>query len=339
MMELYPLKMMPFYRHGSATPWGGNALRELFGKDTPDNQTGESLEISGFPTTPSSIANGELAGKTLPEVVALWGKQLTGLDAGGEFPLMLKLIDAHDMLSLQVHPGDEYAGLHENGKLGKTEAWVILSAPHGAELVYGVNCDKDELKRAIDENDLERALRFVRVVPGDVLYIPHGMVHALGSGIIIYEIQQSSDVTYRFWDWGRTDAQGKPRELHMDKAFDVTNCALSEGKLSGATVIVEGGSQTAYISDENFELWRLNVAGKMPLQSGRMLFLTPLGPCKLSWPGGVMELNPLDSVLVPAGLDGAVIKGRLPVLMSTTPDAESLRAQLGYRADAIAGLK
>ncbi len=336
-MDLYPLLMHPFYRHGELTPWGGSALRDLFGKDIPDDLTGESLEISGFPPTPSSVVNGPLSGKTLPEVMALWGEALTGISSD-EFPLMLKLIDARDMLSLQVHPGDEYAAAHENGKRGKTEAWVILSAPHGAELVYGVNCDKDALRRAIDENELERALRFVKVAPGDVLYMPHGMVHALGSGIIIYEIQQSSDVTYRFWDWGRMGTDGKPRQLHMEKAFEVTDCDIKLGKLPGATVIVPGGSKTAYISDENFELWRLNVAGHMPLDAGRMLFITPMGPCKMTWSGGELDLAPMQCVLVPAGLRGVALEGALPVLMSTTPDHEALRAQLGYRASAVAGL-
>ena len=336
--NLYPLRMQPFYRYGEQTPWGGSALRDRFGKQIPDERTGEALEISAFPATPSTVLNGEHAGKALPELVALWGSELTGLE-GGEFPLMLKLIDAKDMLSLQVHPGDEYASLHEGGKRGKTEAWVILDAPHGAELVFGVSCGKDALREAIDRGELEHALRFVKVAPGDVMYIPHGMVHALGSGILIYEIQQSSDVTYRFWDWGRVDKEGNARQLHTEKAFEVTNCELPGKKLSGATIICEGGSQTAFISDANFELWRLNVAGKMPLAAGRMRFLTPLGPCKLHYGDGeTMELSPLESVLVPAGLEGVSVEGKLPVLMSTTPDHDSLKQQLGYRADAVAGL-
>ena len=338
-MVLYPLRMEPYYRHGEMTPWGGSALRDRFGKQIPDDRTGESLEISAFAPTPSRVINGEHAGKPLPEVVSLWGEALTGLSDREEFPLMLKLIDARDMLSLQVHPGDEYAGIHEGGKKGKTEAWVILDAPHGAELVYGVCCDKEALRRAIEQNELEKALRYIKVAPGDVLYMPHGMVHALGSSIIIYEIQQSSDVTYRFWDWGRVGADGKPRELHMEKAFDVTNCDLPAHKLPGATLLSEGGSQTAFISDENFELWRLNVAGKMPLEAGRMRFLTPLGPCALYWGDGErMDLQPLQSVLVPAALDGVYVEGRLPVLMSTTPDQAALREKLAYRAGAVAGL-
>lgn len=332
----YPLLMAPYYRHGDDTPWGGSNLRDWFGKDIPDERTGESLEISALPHMPSSVVNGELAGKTLPEVIAAWGSDLTG-DIDGEFPLLAKLIDAREMLSLQVHPDDAYARQHE-GKLGKTEAWVVLSAPHGAKLVYGVNGTKAELKAAIDKGELESALRFVNVAPGDVLYMPHGMVHALGSGIIIYEIQQSSDVTYRFWDWGRMGTDGQPRPLHMDKAFDVTDCSLNLGKLPGATVITEGGSATAYISDGNFELWRLNVAGRMPLGFGRMLFITPLGPCKLTWPDGELDLAPLSCTLIPAHLEGVALEGALPVLMSTTPDHDAIRAQLGYRASAVAGL-
>ncbi len=334
---MYPLLMAPCFRHGDETPWGGSSLRDWFGKDAPDERTGESLEVSALPGRESRVANGELLGLTLSEAILRWGTDLTG-PFGGEFPLLLKLIDAREMLSLQVHPDDEYAGAHEGGRFGKTEAWVILSAAHGAKLVYGVNTSRDGLKRAVDSGSLERALRYVTVAPGDVLYIPAGMVHALGDGILIYEIQQSSDVTYRFWDWGRAGHDGKPRELHMDKALDVTNCDLRLDKLSGATVIVPGGSQTAYICDARFELWRLNVAGEMPLSAGRMKFLTPLGYCKIAWPGGELALKPLDTVLVPAALEGVSVVGGLPVLMSTTPDPAGIREALGYRADAVAGL-
>lgn len=336
MSSCYPLLMAPHYRHGEQTPWGGSALR-AFGKQTPDERTGESLEVSALPGMASMVRNGELEGKPLSDVIELWGELLTG-PIGPGFPLLLKLIDAREMLSLQVHPSDAYAFEHEGGKRGKTEAWVILSAPHGARLVYGVNCGKAELKEAIDQGRLEGALRQVQVAPGDVLYIPCGMVHALGSGIMVYEIQQSSDVTYRFWDWGRVGADGRARELHMDKAFEVTDAGLKLDKLGGATLLCEGGSRTAFISDENFELWRLNVAGNMPLPSGRMLMLTPLDACKLFWAGGELGLNPLDTVLVPAALSGASVRGNLPVLMSTTPDQATLRRQLGVRADAVAGL-
>lgn len=334
---IYPLKMKPAFRFGESTPWGGRALADLFGKDIPDERTGESLDISALPGLESVVGNGELAGLPLSAVIERWGKDLTGCVDG--FPLLLKLLDAREMLSVQVHPDDEYAGKNEGGKLGKTEAWLILSAQPGAKLVYGVNAtDKNALRSMVEAGKLEESLRWINVAPGDVLYIPHGCVHALGGGVVVYEIQQSSDVTYRFWDWGRLDGNGRPRTLHTEQALQVSRPELRLNKLPGATVLCEGGSRTAYISDENFELWRYNVAGDMPLESGRMLMLTAMGEAKLAWGDNEITLCTGDSCLIPAAMQGVKICGRTTVLCATTPDHKSLRAQLGYRAGLVAGL-
>ena len=174
--------------------------------------------------------------------------------------------------------------------------------------------------------------------PGDVFYIPNGMVHALGGGIQVYEIQQSSDATYRFWDWGRVGKDGKPRELHTEKALDVSVPGRKLSKIEGTTVLCKGGSRTYYISEKHFELCRLNLSGKMPLESGRMLFLTPMSPCTLRWGDEALELNAFDSVVVPAQLEGVLLEGDTKVLMSSLPDQEALRAELGYRAENVAGL-
>lgn len=334
---VYPLRMKPAFNHGEKTPWGGTSLADLFGKEIPDDHTGESLEVSALPGRESVIENGELAGLPLTAAIEQWGHDLTGNVEG--FPLLLKLLDAREMLSVQVHPDDEYAGKNEGGKLGKTEAWLVLYAQPGAKLVYGVNAeDSADLQSAVEEGKLEERLRWINVMPGDVMYIPHGCVHALGGGMVIYEIQQSSDVTYRFWDWGRVGKDGQPRQLHMKRALDVSRPELKLSKLPGATVICEGGSRTAYISDDNFELWRYNVAGDMPLESGRMLMLTAAGEAKLTWADGEMQLNPGDTCLIPAAMQGVKVCGRTTVLCSTTPDHEALKAQLGYRASLVAGL-
>ena len=334
-MSFYPLLMAPYFRHGEATPWGGSMLRDVFMKDTPDDCTGESLEVSALEGRESVVRNGVHAGKTFTKMIELWGRDLTGTD-GGEFPLLLKLLDAQDSLSLQVHPGDEYALEHE-GKLGKSEAWVVLNCEPGAKLVYGLETNGEDLRKIVAEGRLESALHWETVRPGDVLYIPNGTVHALGAGIQAYEIQQSSDATYRFWDWGRVGKDGKPRELHMEKALDVS---LDEkrAKIEGTTVLCKGGSRTYYISEKHFELCRLNLSGKMPLESGRMLFLTPMSPCTLKWGDEEMELNPFDSVVIPAALEGVVLEGDTKVMMSSLPDREALRAELGYRAENVAGL-
>lgn len=335
-MNLYPLLMTPCFRHGAETPWGGHMLRELFMKDAPEDITGESLEISALDGHESAVANGEHAGKTLGAMVTLWGEALTGV-SGGEFPLLLKLLDAQQPLSVQVHPGDAYAQAHD-GKLGKSEAWVILNAEPGARIVYGLDTRGEDLRAIVGDGRLEECLHWEAVRPGDVFYIPSGTVHALGAGIQCYEIQQSSDATYRFWDWGRVDAEGRSRELHTEKALDVADAARVLRKNEGTTVLCRGGSRTYYISDAHFELCRLNVSGRMPLESGRMLFLTPMSPCALSWGGESLALNPFDSVLVPAALQDVVLEGDAKVLMSSLPDREALRAELGYRAENVAGL-
>ena len=336
-MDMYPLLMTPHFRHGEETPWGGSMLRDAFLKDAPDDRTGESLEVSALSGRESIVRNGAHAGKTFPAMIKLWGEALTG-KYEGEFPLLLKLLDAREMLSVQVHPGDEYAGANEGGKLGKTEAWVVLSCDEEAKLVYGLDTKGEDLKAIVDRGELESALNWIKVRPGDVFYVPNGMVHALGGGIQCYEIQQSSDVTYRFWDWGRVGKDGNPRELHTAKALDVSDAASKLGKLEGTTVLCKGGSRTYYISNKYFELCRLNVSGKMPLEAGRMLFLTPLSECTLTWDGGELDLGMLDTVVIPAELQGVTVSGNTKILMSSLPDREKLRAELDYRAENVAGL-
>ena len=334
-MSVYPLLMAPYFRSGSETPWGGDMLRDVFGKDAPDC-TGESLEISALSGRESVVRNGTHAGKTLNRMIELWGEELTG-PVTGEFPLLLKLLDAREMLSVQVHPGDDYAMAHD-GKLGKNEAWVILNAEPGAKIAYGVDTHGEDLRAIVEEGRLEDALHWETVRPGDVWYIPNGTVHALGGGIQCYEIQQSSDATYRFWDWGRVGKDGKPRELHTEKALDVTNVDRHLSKYEGVTSLCKGGSRTYYISSRYFEMCRLNLSGKMPLESGRMLFLTAMSPCTLRWGDESLEMGAFDSVLIPAALEGVSLEGNTKVLMSSLPDQAKLRDELGYRAENVAGL-
>ena len=335
-MNLYPLLMAPSFRHGEETPWGGHLLRDALMMDAPEDAVGEALQVSTLPGHESMVANGPHAGLTLGKVAALWGEALTGVPGG--FPLVLKLIDPVKPLSVQVHPGDDYATAHEIGKTGKTEAWIILNAEPGSKIIYGVDTRGEDLRKIVDEGRLEDHLRFKTVRPGDVYYIPSGLLHALCEGVMAYEIQESSDLTYRFWDWDRVDEHGNRRELHVEKALDVCRSELKLEKIEGTTVLCKGGSRTYYISDTHFELCRLNLSGTMPLESGRMLFLTPLTPCKLRWPDGEMTLNAFGTVVIPAGLEGVALKGETKVLMSSLPDREALREELGYRAENVAGL-
>lgn len=338
-MSLYPLLMAPCFRSGEETPWGGCMLRDAFMKDAPQ-QAGESLEISALPGRESMVRNGAHAGKNLSRMIELWGRELTGSDEPG-FPLLLKLIDAAETLSVQVHPGDAYAREHEGGKLGKTEAWIVLNCEEGAKLAYGLDAQGRSMREIANggAQAIEGALHWENVRPGDVFYIPSGMVHAIGAGMQIYEIQQSSDVTYRFWDWGRVGKDGQPRPLHTEQAIAVTDASLKPSKCIGTTALCKGGSRTYYISNPYFELCRLNLSGKMPIDDGRMLFITPFGPCKIGWDGEEMELAPFDSVLVPAGLKDVYLESEdCKVMMSSPSNREALRQELGYRAENVAGL-
>ena len=314
MSDVYPLVMKPSFRSGQSTPWGGCALKEKYGKNTPEEITGESLEISALPGHESRISNGVYQGKSLGEVFALWGSRMTGRQ-GKEFPLMLKLLDARQCLSVQVHPDDTYAMSHE-GKAGKSEAWYILDAEPGARLVYGIDADGEELRSIVESGRLEEHLHWVEAHPGDVFYIPSGTIHALGPGIQCYEIQQSSDVTYRFWDWNRVGKDGRPRELHLAQALDVSNPdtvpEAAEGSRNGAA---EGAAELL-VDDPHFQLYAVNLDGTCSLPAGRMMFMTPTEACTLRWDGNSEALAPWQSVLIPAEMSTVEVSGSGKVLLS-----------------------
>ncbi len=240
-MALHPIVMTPAYRCGAATPWGGNALKTVYGQNIPDERTGEALVFSALP----GLNSRDPEGRTLTDLIDRYGDALLGTAVREPVPLLLKLIDARQDLSVQVHPGDDYAGRVEH-KLGKTEAWIILRAEPGARLVYGIRpgYSLDDLRALCQKGAaVEEALNTLPVRPGDVIYIPSGTVHAVGAGIMLYEIQQSSDVTYRFYDWDRKDKDGKGRELHLDKALDVTRLDV-EARTAEAQLISAGETGT-----------------------------------------------------------------------------------------------
>jgi len=221
--ELYPLKLRPALH---VKVWGGRRLAEMMGKRLPTAEPyGESWELHDT----ALIANGPLRGATLGDLARDYGADLLGAgnDPAAGFPLLAKLIDASDWLSIQVHPNDEQAGALEREPRGKTEAWVILHAEPGAQLVIGLQpgTTREQMAEAIKRNQLEAHLVYVDVCTGDVLYIPANTIHALGPGLLIYEIQQASDVTYRLYDWGRLGLDGQPRELHIEKGVQVAELA------------------------------------------------------------------------------------------------------------------
>ncbi|WP_029324536.1 type I phosphomannose isomerase catalytic subunit [Butyrivibrio sp. AE3004] len=205
--------------------WGGSRLVDEFGKKAAGEVTAESWELSCFPGSESIIENGEYAGRTITEYIKDNNGSLGyNCDKFKDFPVLIKLIDAKNDLSLQVHPSDEFAREHEN-QYGKTEMWYILDAEEDAFLYYGFNKEvtKDEFARRIEDETLTEVLNACPVQKGDIFFIESGTLHAIGKGILLAEIQQNSNVTYRVYDYGRRDKDGNLRELHVEKALEVTH--------------------------------------------------------------------------------------------------------------------
>ena len=204
--------------------WGGNRLNDDFSKQIPLSPLAETWECSTHPDGLSTVYGGEFHKMTLKDVLGMHPEYAGDtLLPNGELPILIKLIDAKEDLSVQVHPDDEYAARHENGSLGKYEMWYVLDAKDHTRLVYGFNRDinKDTLKTSLSDGTLEKYLQSVPVQKDDVFYIKPGQVHALGAGALVAEIQENSNLTYRLHDYGRLDKDGKPRPLHIDKALEV----------------------------------------------------------------------------------------------------------------------
>jgi mannose-6-phosphate isomerase len=223
MEQLYPLKFAPIYKDKI---WGGQKLRTILGKDfgaLPN--CGESWEISGVKGNESVVASGPLSGTSLPELISKYGERLLGKVVsdkyGNEFPLLIKFIDANDDLSIQVHPDDRLAK-ERHDSFGKTEMWYIFQADEDASLIAGFNrkLDKDLYLSHFTAGTLKDVLNVEKVKAGDVFFIPAGRVHTIGKGICIAEIQQTSDITYRIYDFDRVDDKGQKRELHVEEALD-----------------------------------------------------------------------------------------------------------------------
>ena len=218
------LKIKPVFKE---MIWGGHKLRDVYGYDIPSDHTGECWAISAHKNGDCTIENSEFAGKTLSWLFENH-RELFGNIEGNEFPLLVKIIDAKDDLSVQVHPNDEYAKDHEDS-LGKTECWYVLQADEGTKMVMGHHAKtKEEFVKAIEEDDYENLLNSFEIQEGDFFYIPSGTLHAICSGSLIYEAQQSSDITYRVYDYHRKDKDGNERQLHVQQSIDVTNVPEKE---------------------------------------------------------------------------------------------------------------
>lgn len=223
-MEPYPIRFRPVFKR---TIWGGRRLGEQLGKPIgPGTDFAESWEVVDHGEDQSVVDGGPLDGKTLQQLIRDHRDWLLGAGfQGSAFPLLLKYLDCNRVLSVQVHPDDEYGAKMSQPDLGKTEAWYIVSADPDSLVYAGLqpSVDRASLREAIAAGQAEQALHSFHPEPGDVIYIPAGTVHALGAGLLVAEIQQSSDTTFRLFDWNRIDAQGKARPLHLDQGLEVAD--------------------------------------------------------------------------------------------------------------------
>ena len=320
MMQLYPLCLCGVTK---SPIWGGRRLLEGWGKTSDAETVGESWELTVRKNEKCKIINGALAGKTLDEVIDTYGKELTGGDFGSpNFPILIKLIDADDALSVQVHPDDDYAARVENDR-GKTEMWYIVDADEGAELICGLadGVTSADFARAVREGRLESALKHQPVKKGECYFIPAGMAHAIGKGILIAEIQQNCDLTYRVYDYDRRDAAGNLRELHVEKALDVIR-PFTEDEINAVRYACTGGiptSERLLAHCPFFRVEQITLTGdKVTLRDGKMQHLLCLdGEAVLTCDGTEYLIRRGESWLIPASLSGVTLTGNATLILSS----------------------
>jgi len=321
----YPLKFKPVFKESL---WGGRNLEKL-GKILPEGIIGESWELSCHPDGISIVANGELAGTPLPLLLGKFGRDLAG-DALPEkqltkFPLLIKFIDAKEWLSVQVHPDDGYAGAHENGQSGKTEMWYILSARPGAQLVHGTvpGVARLTLARSLREGNIAKCLNYIRVSPGDAVYIPAGLLHAVGKGILLAEIQQSSNLTYRVFDYDRVDRHGQKRPLHLEKALEVIRFIPPPGKIKGLEIkLSPEDRKICLVACAGFaaELYLINNEAQEKTDDSKFfVYIFTAGEGIIEYGSKFIHVKRGDTVLIPAVLGSYRLKGRFEALKTYVP--------------------
>lgn len=305
--------------------WGGRRLVEEYGKQYKGDVLAETWELSCHPDGPSTIANGKYTGKTLQEYINEQGKEVLGTHCRRfrDFPILIKFIDAKDNLSIQVHPDNRYA-LKNEGQYGKTEMWYVMDAGEEAFLYYGFRKEisKEEFARRIQEDTLLEVLNAVPVQKGDILFIESGTIHAIGKDILIAEIQQNSNVTYRVYDYGRVGKDGKKRDLHIEKALAVTN----------RVPIIKHNSSYPHVADcDYFTVDRLNLDGKvMEKMEGNVSeesFASILilgGKGTISNEGETLLFQKGDSFFLSAGSGAYQVEGECDALITTIRAKEAL---------------
>jgi mannose-6-phosphate isomerase len=320
-IPLYPFKFQPIYKERI---WGGRNLARLFGRQLPDGRTiGESWELADLAEGTSIVANGPEAGKTLMELTAALGGRLLGTAkamSDGRFPLLLKLLDAETILSLQVHPDARAAAEIGGGAAMKTECWYVIES-RGGFLYKGAmpGVTADQFRRAVEADKAQDVVRRVDTLAGDFHYLPAGMVHALGAGVVLAEVQTPSDTTYRVTDWGRG------REVHLERSMQCIRFCLADPGLHGPY----NDGQTLLATDFfTVSYRRAEAAAAQTTPQGRctaLMVLDAAGGIEVRHDGKVEPVTPLaagETVLLPAGLNGGAVvaRGRAAYLEITLPE-------------------
>ncbi|MBM7635350.1 mannose-6-phosphate isomerase, class I [Streptococcus saliviloxodontae] len=296
--------------------WGGKKLSEVFGYDIPSDKTGEYWAISAHPNGVSRILNGPFKGLGLDQLYCEH-KDLFGNPESDVFPLLTKILDAEDWLSVQVHPDDNYAKEHE-GELGKTECWYVLAAEEGAEIIYGHQAkNRQELANMIEAGDWDKLLTRVPVKAGDFFYVPSGTMHAIGKGILILETQQSSDTTYRVYDFNRQDAQGNLRELHIEQSLDVLTYGQPQNSYP-TSLNVAGMDVTLLVSNAFFKVfkWKVSSPVKMKRTAPYLLVSVTSGQGYITVDNRVFAIKKGDHFILPNGIENWVFDGQIEMIVS-----------------------
>lgn len=311
---MYPIKFKNLYYERI---WGGNGLKK-FRNNIPKGVIGESWDIACHKNGTGIVSNGDLEGKKFDEIIKLYGEELLGTKINlKEFPLLIKLITADDKLSVQVHPNDEYANRVEKDS-GKTEAWYVVDADEGASLIVGTkDCDKDVFKNALENGELDKCLNKIPVKKGDFFYVESGLVHAICEGVVIAEIQQNSDTTYRVYDYNRG------REIHVEKALDVIDFSLEGKNSKGITIKNDNYDKTYLCLSEYFTIQKYEIKASVKENSDNerfYLFTCVEGEGIIKYSNGEEKISMGDSIFIPATLNEYELIGDFTLLKSYVPN-------------------
>lgn len=313
-MKKYPLFLSPVIR---SAIWGGNSLVDRWGMKSCADNAAEAWMLSVRKNEMSKITNGEAEGMTLDEYFDLVGYDSIRPDfvKDDTFPLLIKFIDARADLSVQVHPDDAYAKRVEND-LGKTEMWYVVEASQGAEIVYGIaeGVDGTEFQKAVDTGELGHVMNRVKVKAGDCYFIPSGMLHAIGGGILIAEIQQNSDLTYRVYDYDRVDKNGNKRELHKDKAKDVTR-VFSDEEIDGLRY-ERGRTEGILASSRYFKAYKITGEGELDPDDSFISLLCINGEGYIEHETQKYPIKKGDSVYLPCKMGRCRVYGGAEIICS-----------------------